>query len=494
MKTSHLDELISRCHLHAGITDDSRKVQPGYIFVAMRGARHDGMDFIDAALRAGATAIVGTAERTDCPVPYIQVADPRTALALLACALYRHPSRELLTVGITGTCGKTTVSYLVESILAASGHRPGLIGSIGYRYAGKSFPAPWTTPSADQVQSLMRAMAAARCDSVVMEVTSHGLQLSRVRGTAFDVVVFTNLSQDHLDFHGDMESYFQTKATLFGEYAEQSRSQGKLPVAVVNVSDEYGRRLVDMIRRSPAPLRTVTFAFNDPADLDATKVQCTPQGSWGSIGDIPFKSRLVGRFNVENLLAAVAVSQVMNIAPRDIGAGIDALTRVPGRLELVGEPRGGVAVFVDHAHKPGALDVVLRTLRDLRGDGRLVVVFGCGGERDRTKRPLMGRIAQELADEIWITSDNPRSEDPLTIIRDILTGISQRPTVHVEGDRRTAIAGAIRAARSGDIVVIAGRGHETYQILGDPSSPSGTRTVDLDDRQEAMKSLEELHS
>jgi UDP-N-acetylmuramyl-tripeptide synthetase len=338
-------------------------------------------------------------------------------------------------------------------------------------------------------------------------VTSHSLQQMRVKGIGFDVAVFTNLSIDHLDFHSTMEEYFLAKSALFRAYADDSRAQGKDPVAVVNVGDEYGRKLLQLIGQAPVPMRTITFSLDGAGEINATRVAWSESGISGSAGGVEFTSRLAGRFNVENILAAIAVAKALGIAPAAIAAGIAALTRVPGRLDPVddlsrGVPGHGLAVFVDHAHKPGALQVVLQTLREVKKSGRLIVVFGCGGDRDKSKRPIMGRIAQDLADEVWVTSDNSRTEEPSSIIADIMAGISAGisagtsppSSVHVEVDRRRAISDAIRGARRGDVVIIAGRGHETYQICYDPSSPTGTRTIDFDDRAEALLALQQFHA
>ena len=472
---------------------DSRRVAPGALFVAVEGFSVDGHRFIPDAVSRGAVAVVcGKPVEVDTAV--IQVSDPRVALAQLAVTFYGHPAEQMTLVGVTGTSGKTTVTYLLEQILIKAGHRPGVVGTINYRYAGKVFDNPVTTPESADLQQIFRQMVDSGTTHVVMEVSSHALDLSRVDGCRFDVAVFTNLSHDHLDYHGDMQHYWQCKRRLFVDYLKSSDSRQKVR-AVVNTDDPKGKALADALGTA-----ALCSAAQGAGNITARQVTRDLAGLRGTIntprGDIDFSSPLVGDFNLENILSATGAALALDIAPIDIAAGINASGCVPGRLERI--PCGGERfVFVDYSHKPDALEKAIDALRKLT-TGRLITVFGCGGDRDPSKRPVMGEIAARFSDLTVVTSDNPRSEDPLAIIDQVEVGVRkvgvqriqmgeaeltrQSSGYFLEPDRRAAIRLAIHAARQGDTVLIAGKGHETYQILAD-------RTIHFDDREVAHEIL-----
>jgi UDP-N-acetylmuramoyl-L-alanyl-D-glutamate--2,6-diaminopimelate ligase len=437
---------------------DTGLVQPGALFFCVPGARADGHDFAQDAVERGAAALV--VERPlEQQVPQLVVESSRAAMAAAADEFFERPTEELLLAGVTGTNGKTTTTFLLHSIFAAAGMRPGLIGTIESRVGGEVRPAVRTTPEAIDLQRTFRAMLDAEDRSCAMEATSHGSELGRLDRVRFKALAFTNLTQDHLDFHGSMDRYYEAKRRLFAD-AEPA------PAAAVNIGDEWGRRLADELQRlDRAPL--LTYGLTDDAD----------------IREHTFATRLRGRFNVENVLAAVAVSQLLGVPEEAVQEGIERVPGVPGRFESIDEGQP-FAVIVDYAHTPDSLENVLRTARDLSG-GRVICVFGCGGDRDRGKRPQMGRVAGELADVPIVTSDNPRSEDPLAIIEEILAGVGKE--VDVEPDRRAAIEKAIGLARAEDVVVIAGKGHEQGQEFAD-------RKVPFDDRQVARDALQRLRA
>jgi UDP-N-acetylmuramyl-tripeptide synthetase len=418
----------------------------------------------------------------DLSIPYIQVRDSRKALARVAAHFYGNPSHSLLMIGVTGTSGKTTTTYLIESILKAAGHEVGVIGTVNFRYGSKIFDSTHTTPAAVELQRLLSEMKFAGCTAVVMEVSSHSLKQHRTSFIAFDGMVFTNLSPEHLDFHTDMDDYFRSKSILFTDMVEYSVSVGKKPYGAVNVDDEYGTRLCKDLETRPYP----GFSFGR---FGQRYLSVSLAGIQGKVGEIEVRSALAGQFNAYNILAGLEVTRGLGIQAEAISAGIENLRLVPGRLERVPNAKG-VHVFVDYAHKPDALEKVLRTLREVRGPHRLLTVFGCGGDRDRKKRPVMGKIAVELSDYVYVTSDNPRTENPEAIISEILAGIPQEfSNYRVESDRKKAIFAAIEEAKTGDLVVIAGKGHENYQIIADSTVPGGTRKIHFDDREVALEAL-----
>ncbi len=464
------------------VTSDSRAVRPGTIFVAVRGVSQDGHAFLIDAQKAGAVGAVGEIEApAGLQIPYVRVDDSRDALAALAAQKAGHPSRSMLMVGVTGTSGKTTTTYLIESILREAGHLVGVIGTVNFRYGNTVLESTHTTPGPVELQSLLARMLEAGCTAVVMEVSSHALKQKRVEHIAFDGMVFNNLSREHLDFHPDMEDYFRAKARLFLDLAHASWQAGKNPVAAINSDDEYGRRLIAEVSMKAQP-----FGLEH---THHSKLHIGMDGIDGTVGKIRIHSALTGKFNAHNILGAVTVCHSIGILQEAIEKGISSLAYVPGRLERVEDPAGR-HILVDYAHKPDALEKVLQTLRDVRESGRkLITVFGCGGDRDRTKRPVMGKLAVELSDHAWITSDNPRREDPQAIISEIVNGTAGHSNFTVQPDRREAIRGAVRMAGPGDIVLIAGKGHEDYQIIADPTKPSGTHKIRFDDREEARAAL-----
>jgi len=442
-------------------------VRPGALFFCVRGSRANGHDFAPAAVERGATALV-VERRLPLEVTQVVVEDARAAMPAAAAAFFGHPTRELEVAAVTGTTGKTTTTYLLYSILEAAGRRPGLMGTVESRIGGERRPAGRTTPEAIDLQRAFRAMLDAGDRSVALEATSHGSELGRLAGVRFAALAFTNLSEEHLDFHGTMERYYAAKRRLF--------VGPEPPPAAVNVGDRYGRDLADeLLASGRAPV--LTFGFADDADIRPDDLE---NGRFRA-GGIELETALRGRFNVENVLAAVAVALLLDVPDEAIAEGVARVDGVPGRFETVDEGQP-FTVVVDYSHKPGALENVLRAARDLT-TGRVLCVFGCGGDRDRAKRPLMGAIAADLADVAIVTSDNPRSEDPLAIIEEVLTGAPGR--LDVEPDRRAAIARAVEAAEPGDVVVIAGKGHEQGQELAGEVLPFDDRDV----AREALRSL-----
>ncbi|HYN37323.1 MAG TPA: UDP-N-acetylmuramoyl-L-alanyl-D-glutamate--2,6-diaminopimelate ligase [Actinomycetota bacterium] len=461
-----------------GLSFDSRAVGPGHLFFCIPGTVADGHAFAAQAVENGAVALC--VERpTGAGVPEIVVSDARIAMARIAAEAYGHPGDDLLLLGITGTNGKTTTAFLLDSILRVSGKTTGLIGTIETRIAGQHRPGVRTTPESLDLQALLADMRDEGVTAVAMEVTSHALAMQRVEGLRFEVAAFTNLSQDHLDFHTDMEDYFTAKKTLFTpEHAERG---------VTNLEDPYGERLFE---QSAIPV--VGFGHHPSSAVTVEKIS---SGPWGSEFVIAFEGKeeikvatpLVGHFNVSNCLAAAATAWQAGIGFEAIQVGIEQLDAVPGRFEAVdmGQP---YTVVVDYSHTPDSLDNALRGARSLAGSARVLCAFGCGGDRDRAKRPLMGAVAAVGADFIVVTSDNPRSEDPDAIIGQILEGVmgerSEGPD-DVLADRREAIARVLGAAEAGDVVVIAGKGHETGQEFAD-------KTIPFDDRNVAREELTKL--
>ena len=464
----------------SAIAYDSRRVTPGSVFVALKGLKADAVAFADQAVARGAKAIVAeSAKPARVEVPWIVVRDARLALALLADRFFNHPSRRMPVVGVTGTNGKTTTSYLLCSILDAAGLRAGMLGTVAYRIAGEDREASRTTPEAPDVQQLLNEMLEHGSRSAVMEVSSHALSLRRVDGMRFAAGVFTNLTRDHLDFHADMEAYFGAKRRLFEMLPEGAPG-------VINLDDPRGASLVEISSRP------VTYAITAKADVTPGPIDMTLAGLRFEIttprGVVHVKSKLVGRPNVYNILAATATALSLDIPVDAIERGISDLPGVPGRFEVVSSEKDDVTVVVDYAHTDDALRNLLETARPLSAQ-RLVTVFGCGGDRDRSKRPLMGMIAARLSDVVVITSDNPRSEDPRRIIEEIERGIpagtqasTRAPIVESVVERADAIERAIAMAAKGDVVLIAGKGHEKYQQIGD-------RVLPFDDGEVARAAL-----
>ncbi len=459
------------------ITYASQAVAPGCLFAALRGVKADGFDFVPEALAKGAAAVLSEREKPAAlDTAWIQAADAREALALCSANFFGHPSRELKVIGITGTKGKTTTAYLLESILKAAGHRTGLLGTIQYRGPGLEAVASRTTPEAPDLQRMMRTLVDNQATHCVMEVSSHALDLKRPVGVDFDVAVFTNLSGDHREYHLTMDDYFRAKRRLF--------TLGRRSMAVVNADDEWGRKLMTHLAMGgityglapSAMVRAEDYTFRDDGIRAAVKFPA---------GRLELDSRLLGKPNLYNILAAVAAALTLNIPAPTVKEGIRSLQGVPGRFEKIGNSRG-LHIFVDYAHTDDALRNLLETAREL-SRGRVIVVFGAGGDRDRSKRPRMGKAAGALADWSIITSDNPRSEDPLEIIRDIEAGIHNNGAerYEIEPDRRAAIRKALRQGREGDYILIAGKGHEDYQIIKD-------RVTHFDDAEIIREILREM--
>ena len=455
-----------------GLVGDSRLVTPGDLFVATPGVHHDGLAFVEEALARGAAGVVAHSRETLADdVPFLGVPDVRTAKALLACEFYGNPSKRLQVVGITGTNGKTTTAHMLRSILTMDGQMPGVIGTLGAWVGREYLPLANTTPDAIELQRLMAQMVDENQTTCVMEVSSHALAQMRVVGIDFDVGVFTNLTNDHLDFHRTMEEYATVKGGLFESLSPDA-------IAVLNAADPMSERYRRLTEATP-----MTYAVEQDADVrgditrldaDGTVVRLRQAKTGLSLG---ISLRLVGQHNVQNALAAAAAALALGLPPSAVGTGLSSLQAVPGRLESV-DCGQDYRVLVDYAHTPDALAAVLTLLRPLTR-GRLHVVFGCGGDRDRTKRPLMGGAVAECADELYVTSDNPRSEDPELILDEVLAGVPEDVLgrTHRIVDRREAIGAACDAARGGDIVLIAGKGHETTQILGDDVVPFDDREV-----------------
>jgi UDP-N-acetylmuramoyl-L-alanyl-D-glutamate--2,6-diaminopimelate ligase len=508
------------------ITHDSRAVKPGSLFTAFVGRQSDGRRFVADAVARGAVAALGAAPApVGLSVPYLAVENPRRAAGLMAALLEGRPASRLVTAGVTGTSGKTTTAFLVDRLLAARHEKRGLFGTIVYRGAGgdaAAVPSPHTTPEATELQPMLGALVADGGTAATLECSSHALVLERLAGCAFDVALFLNLSHEHLDFHADMDDYFEAKARLFGLLKPEGR-------AVVNLGDPYGRKLASRLdakrtvgfllegeegaeQTRPAALAgavalaaaaagetgllaTVvgraalglagtrldveargTFTFKENASGSQAPLKREGSGERGALFTI--NSPLLGRPNAENLLAAAAAGIALGFTPAEIASSLSSVAVVPGRLERIENSRG-LTVLVDYAHKPAALEGVLRTVRPLAqaGGGRIHVVFGCGGDRDKAKRPVMGRIAAQLADDVVVTSDNPRSENPDTIIAEVLGGVPAGAGVTAIADRRAAIAEALRRANPGDVVLVAGKGHETEQVIAGVAHPFDDRAA-----------------
>ncbi len=456
-----------------GVDYDSRRLKPGFVFVAMKGETSDGNKFIDKAISSGAVAVVtdSTSEEPRQGVAWAHVPDGRRALAKLSANFYKHPGEKLSITGVTGTNGKSTTTFLLESILNAAGRKSVLVGTIEYHVAGKVLPAPHTTPESLELNCMMRDGLANGATEVVMEVSSHALAQDRVFGIPFDVAVFTNLTRDHLDYHGTMEEYFAAKQILFtGCGTEPPRA------AVINLDDSSNVQLLKLSKSKKSQI--LTYGWSQ-GDFHAQKVEITTGGTRFDLctasGKIPVWSPLIGKVNVYNILAAAAAASARNCDRKAIENGIAALTRVPGRFERV-DCGQHFSVVVDYAHTDDALRNLIALSREFvsraNHPGKIITLFGCGGDRDRTKRPLMGEAAGRGSDFVVLTSDNPRSEDPRAIINDALVGLQRTGTKYkVEPDRRAAIAIAINEASSGDIVLLAGKGHEKVQVMRDGPVP-----------------------
>jgi UDP-N-acetylmuramoyl-L-alanyl-D-glutamate--2,6-diaminopimelate ligase len=440
---------------------DSRRVVRGALFFCVPGATADGHDFAGEAVRAGAAALV--VERwLDLDVPQILVPSVRPSMGPMSAAVFGEPARSMTIVGVTGTNGKTTIVHLLDAVFRAAGHRTGAIGTVGAHVAGEEVPIARTTPEAPDLHRLLRRMRDTGVTTVAMEVSSHALDQGRVGGVTFDAAVFTNLSQDHLDHHGSMEAYFAAKASLFTE--------DRAKQAVLNLDDAWGRRLLD------APVPVTTFGLDPAADVHAEDVRASTDGLAFRVDGREVTSPLRGGFNVSNCLAAIASSGLVGVDPDDAIRGLASAGRVPGRMEPV-DAGQRFLVVVDYAHTPDSIRTVLAAARPL-ATGRVIVVFGCGGDRDRAKRFPMGAAATEGADLTVITTDNPRSEDPLDIIAEVERGAAEGGGRHVvEPDRRGAIRLALGHAHAGDVVVVAGKGHEAEQELADGPIPFDDRVV-----------------
>ncbi|MGD8521960.1 MAG: UDP-N-acetylmuramoyl-L-alanyl-D-glutamate--2,6-diaminopimelate ligase [Desulfobacterales bacterium] len=487
----------------------AQEVKPDGMFVAIPGSSADGHDFIDEALKRGAAAIVVEKEiypqasqsdgQANTDTVMIQVSNTRQALANLSAAFYENPSERLVLIGITGTNGKTTTAYLIEGILQQAGYAVGVIGTINYRYAGKTFDNPITTPESLDLQRILAEMLSTGITHVVIEASSHAIDLYRIQCCWLDIAVFTNLSQDHLDFHGDMQAYWASKKRLFTHYLDSGPKKDQAQ-AVINCDNPYGKELVRLLN---IPL--VTTGRENGCAIKPAAARCELSGITGTIatpdGTFDFISPLVGEHNVENILCATGVAAALHLLPDTMKSGLEALSHIPGRLERI-DNNTGRFVYVDYAHTPDALQNVIHALRNITTQ-RIICVFGCGGDRDKAKRSMMGEIAAKHCDLSIVTSDNPRTEDPQMIIDHILEGIKRvggraysRSDVKNgfsgngfvrEPDRRRAIKLGIQISKPGDTVLIAGKGHETYQILG-------KKTVAFDDREEARKALVRLEA
>ncbi len=468
--------------IHA-ITTSSREVSPGMIFAAIRGTTLDGHRFINEALAAGASAILAeTPQPADYsfPATWLHVPDSRAAVSILASALTDHPWKNLSMAGVTGTNGKTTTAFLLHHLMKTSWHRAGLLGTISVDDGETLETAKHTTPGSIELSAILSRMADNGCRGVAMEVSSHGIHQKRISAIGFDACIFTNLTQDHLDYHGTLEAYYQAKASWFQDLA--ANPLGKKPVAVINNDDAHGAELAKSL---DGKMPVIRFGFGVHCDFRANNFRQSARGMEFELAakgkTYLVRAPLIGRFNVYNLLAAIGAASACGIRPRDAVAALVEAPQVPGRMQNVGNA-GGATVFVDYAHTPDALENACRTLKEL-DPRRLITVFGCGGDRDKGKRPLMAAAASSLSDACVVTSDNPRSEDPLAIIREIESGLKGKAFRSIP-DRAEAINFAVQNSLSGDIILIAGKGHETTQQFA-------TETIDFDDRKHASKALRE---
>jgi UDP-N-acetylmuramoyl-L-alanyl-D-glutamate--2,6-diaminopimelate ligase len=476
----------------AGLAYDSRQVKRGDLFVAIRGQQSDGHGFIGKAVEKGAVAVAAeTLTDQHAKIPTVLVSDSRKALSKLAMAFYANPFQQVTLVGITGTSGKTTTTYLLESMVKAADGKPGVLGTVNYRYSEKTVPAPVTTPESLDLIRLSREMVDHSVTHIIMEVSSHALNQGRTQDCPFRVAVFTNLSRDHLDYHNTMDEYFAAKTRLFTEL--QPDPSGRTPAAVINLDDPRGKELLAVTRA-----RVITYGLGKDCQVRADALQMDREGLKFRLrtpeAEAVVRSPLIGDFNVYNILAAAGAGLALNLSLEAVVRGIEALKAIPGRLERVENPKG-LTLVVDYSHKPDALLKAMTALKPYV-KGRLITVFGCGGDRDRGKRYEMGRLAGEHSDVAFITSDNPRSEDPLSIVKEIEKGMldsglrkgggNSRPGrgYFLEVDRRQAIRKAVAMADETDVVLIAGKGHEDYQIVGSEKRP-------FSDQEEAARAASE---
>ncbi|OXM15680.1 UDP-N-acetylmuramoyl-L-alanyl-D-glutamate--2,6-diaminopimelate ligase [Paenibacillus herberti] len=465
-----------------GLERDSRAVKPGDLFLCLPGHTVDGHEFAAQAVAAGAVALV--VERPlQLDVPQLVTGGSRHAMAVLADYFYNHPSRAMNVIGVTGTNGKTTTTYLIERILADQGLKPGVIGTIEKRYAGKSFPMSGTTPEALDLQRDLADMRDAGTTHTVMEVSSHALEQGRVKGVRYRTAIFTNLTQDHLDYHGTMDVYREAKGLLFSRLGNNYGGEEGSSYAVLNADDPAAARFGQL-----TAAEVITYGVDSPADVQGSNIRITAGGTFFHLssfaGETDITLQMVGKFNVYNALAAISAGLVEGIPLEAIKASLESLPGVPGRVESVNAGQD-FAVIVDYAHTPDGLENVLKAVREF-AEKRVITVFGCGGDRDRTKRPIMGEIASRYSDYTIVTSDNPRTENPDTILLDIEVGLQKanvsQERYELQVDRRVAIEKAVEMASPGDVVLIAGKGHETYQIIGKV-------THDFDDRLAAQEAI-----
>lgn len=465
-----------------GIEVDSRQVKPGDLFIALRGFTVDGHEYIAQAVEKGAAAVLVEQSISNLSIPVIEVKDTRKALAIVSTKFYRYPTKEMKLIGVTGTNGKTTTTYLIEQLLTDAGHKTGVIGTIQMKVGEKTFPVKNTTPDILDLQKSFRMMRDEGCEYSVIEVSSHALSLGRTWGSQFRIGVFTNLSQDHLDFHETMEKYKEAKGLLFSQLANQYGDEPEdHAYAVLNADDEASKYYAQI-----TPAQVITYGIDQAADVQAKYIQISPEGMEFELhtfrGIRQVKTKLIGKFNVYNLLAAISTALIEGISLDQIVESITKISGVNGRFEPVHAGQD-FTVIVDYAHTPDSLENVLRTIREFAGK-RVTCVVGCGGDRDRSKRPLMAQIATRYSDWSVFTSDNPRTEDPEAILRDMVAGVKDENLNEytVIPDRREAIYVAIEKAKPGDIVLIAGKGHETYQEI------HGVR-YDFDDRLVAREAI-----
>ncbi|MCM3587091.1 UDP-N-acetylmuramoyl-L-alanyl-D-glutamate--2,6-diaminopimelate ligase [Mesobacillus maritimus] len=460
------------------IENDNRKVEQGSLFICIKGYTVDGHDFAKSAVENGAVAVLAERE-LNLNVPVIVVKNTHRSMAVLADAFYEHPSHQLHMIGITGTNGKTTTSHLIEKIFADSGQKTGLIGTMYTKIAEKKYEVKNTTPESLTLQKTLKQMVDEQVETAVMEVSSHALDYGRVHGTDYDVAVFTNLSQDHLDYHKTMEEYKKAKGLLFAQLGNRYNHK-KPKYAVLNADDPTSAEY----ERSTAAL-VMTYGIDQPADLQAKNVRMSASGTsfelHSPVGTHQVNIQLIGKFSVYNVLASIGAALVSGLSIQDIIASVESVKGVAGRFEPV-DAEQDFSVIVDYAHTPDSLENVLKTVRQF-AEKRIFVVVGCGGDRDRTKRPLMAKIACEYATDAIFTSDNPRSEDPERILEDMEEGVKGLAYTKIT-DREVAIQYAVSEAKTGDVILIAGKGHETYQIIG-------TQIFDFDDREIARKAIKQ---